>query len=186
MSSIAPGVFMARHIGFSTLLESHCPCFGCPPGGQGSPPVSDRVNALQPKLAAFPRELTRPGKANGMGGTEAHIVQTAVLTETKNPALCTALANAQIQTTAVGVHAFVVEPRNLGSRKPIECPHCRPMPLPIFGMPTLADGSGPVKTSTLKQTRMVVGLSRRQQTLADTSRHRAPGHGILRTGAPRG
>src|SRR5262249_36677895 len=125
------------------------PAPDAPRGAQGRPPVSDRVNALQPKLAAFPRELTRPGKANGMGGTEAHIVQTAVLTETKNPALCTALANAQIQTTTVGVQAFVLEPRNLDSGKPIECPHCRPMPLPIFGLATLADGSGPVKTLTL-------------------------------------
>src|SRR5262245_50551652 len=87
VSSIAPVVFMARHIGFSRLRERLGRCFGCPPVGHGRAPVSDRVNALEPKRPASPRGLTRPGKATGMGATEAHIVQTAVLTATKNPAL---------------------------------------------------------------------------------------------------
>ena len=102
---VAPAGFVRRDVGLGALLERHRLCRGKLRLLTRFPALLDRVDAVEPSLAAGERFLACFGKADGVDGSQSHHPEPARLLEPKYPALGAARADLQEQPAAVAVQA---------------------------------------------------------------------------------
>src|SRR6516165_10671251 len=119
---VLPAVFVAGKALLEAVAERHGRGSGSDAGGALRMFVRDGVDAVEAQLAGLPGPLTRLREGEHMKAAEAHVARTAVGDEAVYPLLGAALCNAQIEPTAVAIHAGALRLLHLHRREPVQCP----------------------------------------------------------------
>src|SRR5262245_6911988 len=118
MIGIAPASPMAGNVPCGTLLESYLlRSVEAPLQSLGTPPL-DWVNAVVPLQSETGRSIACLGEPDGVQRSNPHPARPTVQHEPENPVLGAALRHAQVEASAVGIHAGPLRLIHLERRQP--------------------------------------------------------------------